>query len=102
MFGEYFDLLTNYSFYPKITLPTRLSYNHATLIDNVFCQLADTMLDTTSGIIIKRFSNHQQYITIINNIKHKTCKSKYIKLSKQDSESIQGFHQEMFNTAKQD
>ncbi len=43
--SDYFD-----SFYPKITLPTRLSNNHGTLIDNIFCKLTETMLDTTSGI----------------------------------------------------
>ncbi len=28
---EYFDMLTNHSFYPKITPPTRLSNKHGTL-----------------------------------------------------------------------
>ncbi len=30
--SEYIDMLTNHSFFPKITLPTRLSIKHATLI----------------------------------------------------------------------
>ncbi len=34
--GEYFDMFTNHSFYPKITLPTRFSNKHGTLIDNFF------------------------------------------------------------------
>ncbi len=33
--SEYFDLLTSHSFYPKITVPTRLTNNHGTLIDNI-------------------------------------------------------------------
>ncbi len=45
VFGEYFDMVTSHSFYPKITLPTRLSNNHAILIDNFFCKLTDTTLD---------------------------------------------------------
>ncbi len=93
-------MLTSHSFYPKITLPTRLSNNHATLIDNLFCKLTETTLDTTSGILIKRFSDHQPYFILLNNIKHNTHKPKYIKLSKQDTESIQGFHQEILNSAK--
>ncbi len=54
VFGEYFDKLTSHSFYPKITLPTRLSNNYVTLIDNFLCKLTETMLDTTSGILIKK------------------------------------------------
>ncbi len=37
-FSECFDMLTNNSFYLKITLPIRLSNNHGTLIDNLLCK----------------------------------------------------------------
>ncbi len=53
VFSEYFDILTNHSFYHKITLPTRLSKKHGTLIDHFLCKLTETTLDTTSGILIK-------------------------------------------------
>ena len=36
LYNEYFDMLTSLSYFPKITLPTRLSGNCGTLIDN-FC-----------------------------------------------------------------
>ncbi len=39
LFSEYFDTLTSYSFYLKITLSARLSNNHGTLIDNFLCKL---------------------------------------------------------------
>ncbi len=42
VFSEYFDMLTNHSFYPKITLPTRLSNKHGTLIDNFLSKLTET------------------------------------------------------------
>jgi hypothetical protein len=93
VFSEYFDMLTNHSFYPKITLPTRLSNNHGTLIDNFLCKLTESTLDTISGILIKKFSDHQPYFTILNNIHHKNHTPKYIKVIKQDKESIQKFHQ---------
>ncbi len=50
--SDYFDMFICHNFYPKITLPTRLSNNYCTLIDNIFCKLTETMLDTTSGILI--------------------------------------------------
>ncbi len=82
-------MLTNHSFYSKITLPTRLSKNkHGTLIDNFICKLTETTLDTTSDILIKIFSGHQPYFTILDNINHKHHAPKYIKITKQDKESI--------------
>ncbi len=53
MFGEFFDTLTENSIYPKITLPTRFSNKHGTLIDNLFCKLTDKPINTSSGILIK-------------------------------------------------
>ncbi len=52
--SEYFDMLTSKIFYPKITLPTRLTINHGTLIDNIFCKLTEHTLDTLSGILIRK------------------------------------------------
>ena len=61
-------MLSN-SFTPKITLPTRFSNKHGTLIDNCFCKLSEKSLSSDSGILIKKFSDHQPYFTIFD-IKH--------------------------------
>jgi exonuclease III len=53
VFSDFFDTLTENSFYPKITFPTRFSNKHGTLLDNFFCKLTDSTLNTTSGILIK-------------------------------------------------
>lgn len=98
VFSEYFDMLTNHSFYPKITLPTRLSNKHGTLIDNFLCKLTQLTLDTTSGILIKKFSDHQPYFTVLNNMHHKNCVPKYVTISKQDKDSIQQFHHEILTS----
>ena len=34
----YFDTITSHGFFPKITLPTRLSDHHGTQIDNCLCR----------------------------------------------------------------
>ena len=36
--GEFFDILTSFSLYPKISFPTRFSQSNGTLIDNIFCK----------------------------------------------------------------
>ncbi len=46
--SEYFDMLANQSFFPKITLPIRLSIKHGTLIDNFFCTLTENTVHITS------------------------------------------------------
>jgi hypothetical protein len=99
--SEYFDMLTSNSFYPKITLPTRLTNNHGTLIDNFFCKLTEHTLDTFSGILIRKFSDHQPYFTILNSLQTKKHAPKYIIKTKQDTQSILDFEQEAITSLLQ-
>ena len=98
IFSEYFDLLTSHSFFPKITLPTRFSNNHGTLIDNIFCKLSEATLDTTSGILIKKFSDHQPCFSVLNDIKFKPDPIKYVKVAKNDEQSIANFKTELISS----
>ncbi len=95
----YFDMLTSNSFYPKITVPTRLTNTHGTLIDNFLCKLTDNTLDTTSGVLIKMFSEHQPYFILLNNIITKDSPPEYVKITKRDNEAIQKFHNEILTSA---
>jgi len=95
VFSEFFDLLTENSFYPKITLPTRFSNRRGTLIDNVFCKLTDKTLNTTSGILTKKFSDHQPYFTFLNDIFHNDTPPKFIKINTNSPESIEKFQNEL-------
>ncbi len=95
--AEYFDTLLNESFYPKITLPTRFSNKHGTLIDNVFCKLSSATLDTTSGILVKKFSDHQPYFTVLNKIHIKEPPLKYVTVTKNTPEAINNFKTEISN-----
>ncbi len=72
--GEFFDTLTENSFYPKITLPIIFSNKHGTLIDNLFGKLTDKLINTTSGILIKTFSDHQPCFMFMNDINPKKRK----------------------------
>jgi hypothetical protein len=98
--SEYFDMLTSNSFYPKITVPTRLTNNHGTLIDNCLCKLTENTLDTTSGVLTKRLSDHQPYFILLNNISTKDSPPVYVKITKQDNETIQKFHNEILTSDK--
>jgi hypothetical protein len=95
VFSDFFDMLTVNSFYPKITLPTRFSNKHGTLIDNIFCKLSHNTLNTTSGILTKRFSDHQPYFTFLNDIFHNDTPPKFIKTNTYSLESIQKFQNDL-------
>ncbi len=72
--SDYFDMFTSDSVYPNKFLPTRLTNNHETLIDNFFCKIVEHTIDTFSGILIQIFSDHQPYFTILNSLQiKKTC-----------------------------
>ncbi len=90
--SEYFDMLTSYSFYPKITVPTRLTNNHGTLIDNFPCKLTESSLDITAGVLIKRFSDHQPYFILLNNVQIRDSHPVFVKVTKQDNESRHHFY----------
>ena len=62
IFNDFLDCLITNSFFSKITLPTRLSSTSATLIDNFFCKLTHNTLQCTSGILMKKLSDHQPYL----------------------------------------
>ncbi len=98
--NEYFHMLTSNSFYPKITVPTRLTKTHGTFIDNFLCKLTDNTLDTTSGVLTKMFSDHQPYFILLNNILTKDSPTVCVKITKQDKQSIHNFYNEILTSDK--
>ena len=57
-FQEFFDMLTNFSLYPKITFPTRICQTRSTLLDNIFCKLTKNTVDSIAGVIFTTISDH--------------------------------------------
>ena len=96
-FSDFFDTVISHSFYPKITLPTRFSTHNGTLIDNFFCKLSKSTIDTIPDILIKTFSDHQPYFICLNTISYEAPPPKYIKVTTQSYESISNFAIEIIN-----
>ena len=61
IYSNFFDTLVSHSLYPQITLPTRFSRTHGTLIENLFCKLSKYTLESTAEMLTKKFSDHQPY-----------------------------------------
>ena len=76
---EFLDILMANSFLPKITMPTRLTENSGTLIDNCFIKLTDDFSKTTAGILYDNISDHQPYFVTLDYFKTLQNKKRYVK-----------------------
>ena len=92
---EFFDLITSFSFFPKITLPTRFTNNNGTLIDNFFCKLTQSTLSSYSGILLKQFSDHQPYFLYIDIKQQHLANPKMIKVCNQSIENLKQFYEDL-------
>ena len=81
----------------QITLPTRLSERNGTLIDNLYCKLSSNC-NPTSGILIKKFSDHQPYVTFLHNKPNYTPTPRYINSTTYKEEAFTNLASELKNT----
>ena len=92
VFNEFLEIFLTDGYVPKITLPTRLTYNNGTLIDNQFCRIQDNT-NTTSGIIVNNISDHLPYFTCLEYLKTKTVNAKYVTYTIQNEQAINNLRQ---------
>ena len=89
--GNYFKSVTAQGFIPLITFPTSYSDLHGTLIDIFLYQISARSSNTTSGIMICKFSDHQPYFTCLD-LKYRYMKPpRSINICKQTQENILAF-----------
>ena len=81
IFNEFLELFLTNSYIPKITLPTRLTRNSGTLIDNQFCKISKHLIYSLSAIILCDLSDHLPYFTCFEYTTAKQHTSKYITIS---------------------
>ena len=86
--STFFDMLTSFSLFPQITLPTRFTTRTGTLIDNFFCNLTKRILQSTAGILIKKFSDHQPYFMFVNTTLKEDHTTKFIQVNVQNKEAM--------------
>ena len=88
LISDLFDFLTSHSMYPQITLQTRFSERHGTLINNLFCKLTKTILESRAGILIKQCSDHQPYLIFMDTTHNKQSNTKTTKIHMKTSEAL--------------
>ena len=93
--NTYFDTITSLSFFPQITLPTRLSQNRGTLIDNFLLKLTNFKHSPTTGILMSNISDHFPYFISLDCGKIFESNPKYTYIRQNTSESYNNFQKEI-------
>ncbi|MGB1899487.1 MAG: reverse transcriptase family protein, partial [Candidatus Kariarchaeum pelagius] len=102
IFNEFLDVFIANSYQPDITLPTRFSHNNATLIDHIYSKLNSNSLKEISGILLKKFSDHQPCFIVINEEQlgdSRQTKENFIKVSRITEENLQLLKNELDNAS---
>ena len=94
-YNNFYDRVTAKSFFPKITLPTRIQNESYTLIDNIFSNDIEETMKSKSGILINDISDHQMIFTFYENLSYIEKIDKYIYVEKQDEISLEQFMNEL-------
>ena len=88
IFNEFLELFLTNSFIPKITLPTRLTRNNGTLIDNQFCKISKHLTYSLSAVILCDLSDHLPYFTCFEYTSSKQYTNRHITYSIQHENAI--------------
>ena len=89
-YNAFFENVTSTGFFPQITMPTRLSDNSNTLIDNIFTN--NICKPQESGILVTPISDHlMQFCIFKGNYEASNDLPKYIEVETINSKSINNF-----------
>ena len=89
--NEFLEFMISNSYFPKITLPTRLTQRKGTLIDNIFVKVTENFNNSNSGVILNRISDHLPYFTILDYFSFSKSSQQHIKLSSYQMSSLNQF-----------
>ena len=98
-FSSYFDSVISNGFFPRITLPTRLSEaintSSNTLIDNILTNNIEENYRAKSGILINDISDHKIIFTYQENNAYTEKSEKYVTIENMSEHSMQSFIDEL-------
>ena len=91
----FYENMSMSGFFPKITLPTRLSETTCTLIDNVITNNIDN--NHLSGVLIRKISDHQMNFCMINDKRTASnSKGKFIEIGNHTGNALENFQIYLF------
>jgi len=89
---ELLNLFISSGFFPTITIPTRITHESSSLIDNIYVKL-NTKHEVVSGAITADISDHLPIFNLIGRQPLKRSENKYIKTRKLNDGAIQSIKQ---------
>ena len=93
--NEYFDMIVASGFFPRITIPTRISNSSATLIDNCLCKITTYSSSSIAGLLLTSLSDHFPYFISLAYSKSGKRTDKYIEVKQTSHVSINNFKNEI-------
>jgi len=88
---NYYETIISSGFFPKITLPTRLSQRSGTLIDNILSNITKHTINSTGGIIHTSISDHFPIFVTMDETPPMVEKPKYVTLENKSDEDMNNF-----------
>ena len=95
-YNTFFENTLLSGFFPRVTLPTRISETCSTLIDNILTNVIEPNYDK-AGILTSQISDHQAIFLSTNSKLSRYSGSKYINVETKDDTSLNNFINELEN-----
>ena len=75
--NDFVDIMSSFCLLPVISLPTRITETSSTIIDNIFCNNVDNMLNVTPGILCTDLSDHLPIFCFVQGASIATCNDSF-------------------------
>ena len=95
-YNNFFENTLSSGFFPKITLPTRISKTCSTLIDNILTNVIESN-GVKAGILTSHISDHQAIFLSTSSKLSRDSGSRYINVETKDDTSLNNFMNELEN-----
>ena len=95
-YNNFFENTLSSGFFPKITLPTRISETCSTLIDNILTNVIESN-GVKAGILTSHISDHQAIFLSTSSKLSRDSGSRYINVETKDDTSLNNFMNELEN-----
>jgi hypothetical protein len=89
--NDFLETLITNGYVPKISMPTRLSHQHGTLIDNFFVKISENYSSTTAGVLINQISDHFPYFITLDYLSFRKPQTKYVETTTSGRQAYQNF-----------
>ena len=95
-YATFYNCLVSAGFFPRISLPTRVTNHSAKLLDNIY---STELYDHESAVIVNNISDHQMICTYSTiTVKILTSFKKFLEVEKSDHQAMENFLNEFSNS----